>query len=102
MCCLYPTDDPLHLDALAARIRKSSNFRFWWQFYRFDGIDPRSPVAVREALNVIIDSPELHHSLRASFDDMYDEKFQITPLHDHCRVKSTSNFENILAAAATD
>jgi len=33
---------------------------------------------------------------------MYDEKFQIRPLHDHCRVESTSNFENILAAAATD
>jgi len=58
---LFSTDDPLYTSTpLAVRIRKSSNFRFSWQFYRFDAIDPRSPVGVREALELIIDSPDLH------------------------------------------
>jgi hypothetical protein len=87
---------------LAVRIRSSSNFSFCWEFYQFDGIDPRSPAGVREALDLIIGAPDLHQFLRASFDDMYEEKFTIEPLHEHCRVEGTPEFESILAAAAAD
>lgn len=99
---LLTTEDPINLAGLATRIRSSSNFRINWQFYDFDGIDPRSPAGVREALNLIIAAPELHRFLRESFEELDDLKFEIEPLHEHCRVELTSDFENVLAAAATD
>jgi hypothetical protein len=97
-----PVDAPLNVGNLAARIRSSSNFRFSWQFYQFDGIDPRSSSGVRAALDMIIESPDLHQFLREAFDDMYHEKFTIEPLHEHCRIESTPEFESTLAAAAAD
>jgi hypothetical protein len=94
--------DAIELDGLAARIRRSSNFRFNWQFYEFDGMDPRSPAAVQSALNLIIGREDLHRFLRESFDDAYDRDFTISRLHEHCRVEAGPAFENVLAAAAAD
>src|SRR5262249_53356300 len=91
------------LDELAARIRKSSNFRFSWQFYQCRGVDPQSPSNIRRALEAIIATPELHKFLQESFEPMYAEAFEVEPLHEHCRVDAAGGeFENILARAAGD
>jgi len=97
------THDWLDLGGLAARIGKSSNFRFAWQFYVFEAIAPRSSHGIREALNLMIASPELHAFLRNSFENsVYQEAFWIEPLHEHCRIEDAPDFENTLAAAAAD
>ncbi|HEX5720045.1 MAG TPA: hypothetical protein VF179_28070, partial [Thermoanaerobaculia bacterium] len=96
-------EDPFSLEDLAKRIRSSSNFRFEWQFYHFNGIDPRSPLGIRKALDSIIGGSDLHRFLQTSFDAMYDDSFEIEALHQHCRmVSGTDEFENVLASAAGD
>ena len=103
MVYLATCDGPFSLDDLAARIRKSSNFRVSWQFYQCGGIDPRSPAIIRQALEAIIATPELNKFLQESFEPMYAEAFEVEPLHEHCRVEAAaSEFENILARAASD
>ena len=99
---LSTTKDALDLADLAGRIRASSNFRFNWQFCECAGIDPRSPAAVRDALDLIVADENLHRFLRESFDDSYDGAFEIEPVHEHCRVEAAPDFETILAAAAAD
>src|SRR5689334_2500084 len=103
MVYLATCDAPFALDDLAARIRKSSNFRVSWQFYQCSGIDPQSPANIRQALEAIIASPDLHNFLRDSFEPVYAQAFEIEPLHDHCRVEAaTGELEDILARAASD
>lgn len=100
---LSTCDDPFLLAELAARVRASSNFRFNWQFYRCGAIDLRSAQDVRRALDAIIATPELHRFLRDSFQPMYDDAFEIEPLHEHCQLApAAGEFENVLAAAAGD
>lgn len=100
---LDPCNDPFSLTELASRIRRSSNFRFDWQFYRCIGIDLDKPSAVREILDLIIATDGLHRFLRESFKPMYDEAFAITPVHEHCQILDATNvFENTLARAAND
>jgi hypothetical protein len=95
--------DAFSLNDLAARIRRSSNFRFAWQFFRSDGIAPQSPEDVRSALDSIIAIPDLHQFLRESFQPMHDDAFQIESLHEHCQVvPAADEFEGILASAAGD
>src|SRR5262249_8202822 len=58
---------------------------------------------IRQALEVIIATPDLHEFLRESFDPMYSEAFEIQPLHNHSRVDpAAGEFENTLARAAGD
>lgn len=96
-------DAPFSLDDLAAQIRKSSSFRFAWQFYSWSGADPRSPAAARWALTEIIATPELHHFLRESFEPLYAPRFEISPLHNHSEVlPADDEFEHALAGAAAD
>jgi hypothetical protein len=103
MAFLATCDSPFSLNDLADRIRKSSNFRFSWQFYRCTGIGPRRPVDIRHALDTIIATPGLHEFLRESFEALYVDAFEVEPLHEHCRVDATAGeFENILARAAGD
>jgi hypothetical protein len=103
MVYLAPCDDPFSLDDLAARIRRSSNFRLNWQFYQCSGIDPRSPANIRQALEAIIATPQLHKFLLESFEPMYAEVFEVNPLHEHCRIEAAAGeFENTLARAAGD
>jgi hypothetical protein len=98
---LVTCDSPFSLQDLASKICASSNFRFDWQFYQFDEIDPRSPVSIRDALDSIITVPDLHRFLRDSFDAMYDSVFEIKPVHDHCRIAAASGeLEDVLARAA--
>jgi hypothetical protein len=103
MAYLATCDSPFSLNDLAARIRKSSNFRFAWQFYQCSGFGPKSPLSIRHALEAIIDTPELHAFLQESFEPMYADAFAIEPLHRHCRVDAAAGeFENILARAGGD
>jgi hypothetical protein len=99
---LTTCEDLICLDDLAARIRASSNFRFAWQFFQSHGMDLESPTELRRAFDAILASPSLHEFLRNSFVPMYHEAFTISPLHEHCRVGLTEEFENILARAAND
>ena len=100
---LSTCDSPFSLDDLAARIRKSSNFRFAWQFYRLSGMELRSPSDVRQALETIIANADLHRFLQNTFESMCDEAFESEPLHEHCQVADASEeFVNILASAAGD
>ena len=103
MIHLVSCASPFSLDGLAAKIRKSSNFRFNWQFYQCSGIVPDSPTDLRQALDAIIATPTLHEFLRVSFDPMYADAFSIEPVHEHCQVvPAAGEFENILAKAAGD
>jgi hypothetical protein len=103
MGTLAKCDSPFSLDTLAVQIRKSSNFRFDWQFFRLTGIDSRSPSGVRQALDSIIATDDLHQFLRESFEATYNDEFEIGPLHEHCRIAAASDeFDGILAAAAGD
>jgi hypothetical protein len=103
MVYLATFDAPFSLDDLAARIRKSSNFRFAWQFYQCSGIDPQSAVNIRNALEAIIATPELHKFLQESFEPLYAQAFEVEPLNENCRVDAAmGEFENTLASAASD
>lgn len=103
MVYLATCDAPFSLDDLAARIRKSSNFRVCWQFYQCNGIVPQSPEDIRQALESIIATPELHKFLQESFEPLYSEAFEVEPLDERCFVAAAAGeFENILARAASD
>lgn len=101
MSRLTACSDPISFDDLATQIRKSSNFRFTWQFYRCGGTALWSPKDVREMLDSIIAMPDLHRFLRESFAPSGEDTFQIEPLHEHCKV-DIAPVENILASAAAD
>jgi hypothetical protein len=95
--------DTFSLDDLAARVCRSSNFRFAWQFFHSNGIAPQSLQGVRSALDSIIATSDLHQFLREFFQPMYDDAFKIEPLHEHCQVvPAADEFEGILASAAGD
>lgn len=94
--------DVCDLSDVAGQIRGSSNFRFNWQFFRMYGFDPRSPIGICHALESIIAEPELHQFLHDSFQNFDDESFSIDPLHVHCLIADSSQFEAVLAAAAND
>lgn len=103
MVYLTTCDSPFSLDEVAGQIRKSSNFRFNWQFYQSSGIDPQSLSNLRQAMEAIIASPDLHGFLKESFEPMYEATFKVEPLHEHCRVDATDGeFESILARAVSD
>ncbi len=94
---------PVSLDALAVRIRGSSNFRFNWQWFSLEGAHQPSPLAAQLVLADIIEVPANHQFLRASFDAMYDQHFKIEHLHEHCRFRDAGDtFERTLANAAAD
>jgi hypothetical protein len=96
---LSTIDPPILLDSLAGKIRKSSNFRFEWQFYEFNGIDPHAPQGIRIALDLITSTPQLHQFLRNSCED----EFTIATVHEHSRiVPAASSFPNTLSKAAND
>ena len=98
-----PSEAPLSLEELARRIRKSSNFRFEWRWFRRTGASGVSAEAARQVLDDLVADPESHRFLRESFDPMYDSSFEIRPIHEHCLVEPRSEeFVDILARAAAD
>ncbi|MCH9648637.1 MAG: hypothetical protein K0U98_10385 [Deltaproteobacteria bacterium] len=105
--------EPLSLDRLAAKIRKSSNFRFVWQWYhREAGASPTAPPSAtpaptateaRRVLSAAIADPGCRKVLRSTFDSMYDSVFSIESLHEHCRLeRRDEEFQNTMAKAAAD
>jgi len=100
---IHPISPPFSLDAIAKRIRQSSNFRFDWQFYSFSHLDRHSPADALNATNYIIDTPACHAFLRDSFKPMYDESFSIERIHKHATfAPANDQLTNVLAAAAND
>jgi predicted kinase len=94
---------PVSLGGLAQQIRRSSNFRFDWQWFSLDAVPAASPSEVRRILDKLVSEPACHRFLEESFSDLYDPAFKIEPIHKHCRVVDiTHEFDGILARAATD
>jgi hypothetical protein len=95
--------DSFDLGPLAASIRRSSNFRFAWQFYSVFGADLNALATTAEILRVIITQPSLHFFLANSLDDIYPRKFQIEPLHEHATiVRGGASFLDTMARASLD
>ena len=95
--------DPIDLQTLAASIRRSSNFRFSWQFYSVftEALDSLGTVA--KILDAIIAQPELHSFLAETLDDIYPRQFRIEPLHKHASViPDGSFFLDTVARASLD
>ncbi len=94
---LTPCDDVFSLETLADEIRRSSNFKFVWQFFRYEGKGPVSAADVRAALAAITARRELHCFLTEG------NNCTVELLHEHCSVEDAAGeFENVLAAAAGD
>ena len=100
MAPIEPIDAPLSLDALAAVVRASSNFRFAWQWFSCpagarSGID-----GARDILAAVIRRAECHAFLAESADA---SAFTIEPLHEHAEFAPADGaFEQVLARAAAD
>jgi hypothetical protein len=89
------------LDEVAVRIRRSSNFRFSWQWFARDAAIEPSADAAQRVLADVVTSPSNHEFLRASFSDLYARSFTIEPLHEHSHfIEGTKAIEAILARAA--
>lgn len=94
---------PVSLGDLAARIRRSSNLRFNWQWFSLDAVPAASSSEARGILDNVVREPACHRFLQESFKDLYEPTFKIEPIHEHCQVvDATHDFEGILARAATD
>ena len=100
---IEPISDAFDLQHLAASIRRSSNFRFAWQFYSVTAADLDSVGTVAEILSVIIAQPGLHAFLAISLDEIYPRDFQIEPLHKHASiVRDETSFLDTMARASLD
>jgi hypothetical protein len=99
-----PTSDaPLLLESLASKIRKSSNFRFEWCWFRYNHGSGVLTEDARHVLSELSSDPACHQFLRDTFDAMYDPSFEIGPIHEHCLVERRDHeFESVLARAAAD
>lgn len=94
---------PVSLAHLAARIRRSSNFRFEWQWFSLDAVPVACAAAARGILGSVVSDPACHRLLQDSFENLYEPEFRIEPLHEHCRVVDAGDgFAGTLAQAATD
>lgn len=94
---------PVSLAGLATRIRRSSNFRFNWQWFSLEAAPTPSPTEARRILDNLVSAPESHRFLQDSFSNLYDASFTIEPIHEHCNVvETTHDFDALLARAATD
>lgn len=96
-------DDPFDLAPLAASIRRSSNFRFAWQFLAVHADDLQSVGTVAAVLDAMIRTPALHSFLIETMDDIYPRKFEIEPLHCHASiVADKSCFLDTITRASLD
>ena len=91
------------LAQLAGEIRRSSNFRFAWQFFDSGSRAVTSPEGARALLEGVTVVAEWHRFLRATFEPMYEPDFGIEPIHEHAIVEMAQHeFANTLARAAGD
>lgn len=94
---------PCSLDELAERVRRSSNFRFAWQWFRSEVDCIPSEESARQILDVCVEDPACHNFLRATYDPLYGSPFQIEAVHEHCVLKQADGeFERTIARAASD
>jgi hypothetical protein len=101
---MIPVADGVSLDfeQLAARIRKSSNFRVAWQLFEWDGPCKATPRTARQVLEIIVLVPELQTFL-ASAEPSFAKPLNVQPIHAHCVFETAGGtFERTLARAATD
>ena len=100
---LAPTTDPIDLKELATSIRRSSNFRFTWQFFTVTGKDLDSIGTVAELLSIVIEQPQLHSFLAKTLDEIYPRHLEVEPLHKHASiVLDPSSFLDTMARASLD
>lgn len=103
MLSIHPCQDAFSLEKLAHEVRQSSNFRFSWQFYRYEQVTSDLMLLVRQALDMVTTQPDCYRFLEKSFEPLYEKRFWIKPVHEHCTIrKAAGEFENILASAAGD
>jgi len=97
------SDVPASLDEIATRVRRSSNFRFTWQWFELGAATMVLPADAARVMGAVIATPTCHAFLRDSFDPMYDHTFTIEAVHEHARFReATLDFERTLARAAED
>ena len=89
---IAPIDDPLDLSDVACAIRRSSNFRFAWQFFSLYADDMRSYATIAASLDAIIRQRELHSFLAESMDVIYPRTFAIAPLHEHASIVNDGGY----------
>lgn len=95
-----PIDAPLSLDALAERVRASSNFRFSWQWFARAEHGRTGAEVARGTLEQLIERPDCHRFL---VDSAVELPFTIESLHEHVElVQADGEFEQVLARAAAD
>jgi hypothetical protein len=91
------------LGPLAAQIRRSSNFRFDWQWFRCEPDCRATEDYARLILAELAEDPACHRFLRESFVPLYDSAFEIDRIHEHCDVAvARDEFAGTLARAAAD
>lgn len=79
-------EDVLGLQDLASAIRRESNVRFAWQFYRIDTDVVDSAATFARVLDLTLTTPELHSFLAADFAEFYAPAFRIGSLHRHASI----------------
>src|SRR4051812_26638197 len=83
----------LDFEPLAARIRRSSNFRVAWQLFEWNGPPKATARTARQVLETVVLVPELQTFLSSS----------VQPIHAHALFEPAGGtFERTLARAAAD
>lgn len=92
----------LDFERIAARIRRSSNFRVAWQLFEWGRPCKATPRTAGQVLETIALVPELQTFL-ARDEPPAPEPPSVQHLHEHCRFKiAPGTFERTLASAAAD
>jgi hypothetical protein len=92
----------VHFEQLAARIRRSSNFRVAWQLFEWDGPCKASPRTARQVIETIALVPE-YQTFLANSEPPFTKPLNIQPIHAHSVFKAAGGtFERTLARAAAD
>jgi hypothetical protein len=92
----------LDFEQIAARIRRSSNFRVAWQLFEWDRPCKATARTARQVLETIVLVPELQAFL-ASSEPPLAKPPNVQRIHAHCVFKTAfGTFERSLARAASD
>jgi len=92
----------LDFEGIAARIRRSSNFRVAWQLIEWSAPCKATPRTARQVLETIALVPELQTFL-ASSEPTVTQPPTVQPLHVHAVFKAAAGtFERTVARAASD
>jgi len=96
-------DAPIALEALAGKVRASSNFSFASIFYLYEDANPTTPRGALAVFDAILETPELDRVLRNSWVRDYRSTFELDRREKHALlVPVEGRLENVLASAAHD